>query len=222
MPAFGRLPQWDERNLQYPVRSLIDLPARSYTWPLYLDILDQDGLGGCVGWTGGEELASKPVAVPGVDDAFCRELYFDIQDSDDWAGSERPGAVPQFEGTSMLALAKLLVARGHWSQYRWGTTLEEVKFGVGNRGPMPIGVDWSTGCMQTDSDGYIHPERGGIEGGHAVLLRGHSRRRKAFRGRNHWTRRWGDGGEFWVSYEGVQWWLEHQGEFILPVRSKVV
>lgn len=217
---FGRIPQWDDRNDEYRVRALLAAgqPPRSYTWPLRLPILDQNGWSGCVGWTAGEELAAVPDAVKGIDDAWCLNTYFAIQDSDEWPGSERPGDSPHFEGTSMLAMAKHLVGTGHWTGYRWARTLAEVIQAVGHAGPMPIGVDWTSGCMATDADGFVHPERGGVVGGHAVLLRGHSARRRAFRGRNHWTARWGQGGEFWVSYAGVEWWLAHQGEFILPVR----
>lgn len=224
MPSFGRLPQHDERNALYPIRSLmaaVTPKARSYTWPLNLPILNQSKWSGCVGWTGGEELASTPVPVKGVDDLFCLNLYWDIQDDDEWDGSERPGVTPQMQGTSMLALARRMKALGHWPEYRWGHTLDEIKFGVGNRGPMPIGVDWTTGCMKTDVDGFVHPERGGVVGGHAVLLRGHSARRKAFLGRNHWKRSWGADGEFWVSYAGVEEWLARQGDFILPMRQKI-
>lgn len=218
--SFGRIPQWDPRNDQHRVRGLLDLDQkpRSYTWPLPLPVLDQNGWSGCVGWTAGEELASVPDKVKGIDDAWCLQTYFLIQDGDEWPGSERPGDRPQVQGTSMLAMAKHLVRTGHWRGYTWAKTLAEVIHGVGRGGPMPIGVDWSTGCMDTDADGFVHPERGRNEGGHAVLLRGHSARRRAFRGRNHWTAQWGDRGEFWVSYAGVERWLADQGEFILPVR----
>lgn len=222
MPQFGRIPQWDERNSNFRVRSLLNLsrPPRSYSWPLDLPVLNQGNLSGCVGWTAGEELAARPDVVKGVTDELCRGMYFHIQDSDEWPGSERPGDSPQTQGTSMLAMAKWMVAQGWWTGYHWATNLDEVIQGVGRSGPMPIGVDWTSGCMQTDADGYVVPGLGPVVGGHAVLLRAHSVKREAFLLRNHWTDRWGVKGEAWVSYHGVQLWLDGGGEFILPVRRK--
>lgn len=222
MPAFGRIRDWDPANEGFRVRGLLDMdrPSRSYTWPLRLPILNQGNLSGCVGWTAGEELASVPDAVQGITNDWCRDTYFRIQDIDEWPGSERPGDSPRTFGTSMLAMAKHLTRQGHWTGYRWATTLEEIIQGVGRAGPVSAGVDWTTGCMRTDPQGWITPGSGPVVGGHAVLLRGHSARLKAFRGRNHWTSGWGMAGEFWVGYRGVQTWLDGGGEFLLAERRK--
>lgn len=219
--TFGRIAQWDERNEGYRVRSLLASQSpRPYTWPCKIPILDQDGLSACVGFTAGAELAAVPDAVKGITNETCTDLYFNIQANDEWPGSERPGDSPRAYGTSVLAMAKLMVDLGNWTGYRWARTLDEVIQAVGRVGPVCIGVDWTSRCMDTDAKGFIHPELGSVVGGHAVLIRGHSVKLKAFRIRNSWGPGWGDEGECLVSYLGIQTWLASGGEFVLPERRK--
>jgi hypothetical protein len=220
--AMGRIPEWDPRSDNYRISRFIPQfrEPRSYSWPIYLPITDQDGQGACVGFTILEELASTPQIVKGLTNRDGFDLYWDIQDTDQWAGSERPGdPAGHSEGTSVHAAARLMKDRGLWAGYLWAKTVEELREAVCWHGPVPIGVDWFTGSMETDDGGYVHPT-GVVEGGHAVLIRGYSRMRQAFRGRNHWTSGWGVRGEFWIREQEMPAYM-NDAEICLPTRTKL-
>jgi hypothetical protein len=217
--AMGRIPEWDPRSDNYRIRDHIRTfrEPRSYSWPNYLTETDQDGQGACVGFTTLEELTSVPQVVKGLTNQDGFEIYWDIQDIDQWVGSERPGDRVKSSGTSVHAAARLMKTRGLWSGYLWAKTVEELREAVCWHGPVPIGVDWTADSMETDAEGYVHPT-GPVEGGHAVLIRGYSVPRRAFRGRNHWTNGWGVNGEFWIREEEMPGYL-NDAEICLPVRT---
>jgi hypothetical protein len=224
-PRLGRLAEWDSRSDRFLIRSLLPSTMmrepRSYSWPISIPVLNQGQQGACVGFTCSEELAAQPKIVKGIDNTFAFNLYWDIQDDDEWSGSERPGSVPQSAGTSIHAAARLLCFRGFWPTYTWAKALDEVKAVVSWDGPMVAGTSWYTGMMETDEDGFVWPT-GYIEGGHAWLVRGYNLKRRAFRCRNHWTTQWGIGGEFWVHEEVMDQLIHEQfAEFCRPLTRAI-
>ena len=111
-PRLDRLVEFDEKSRSFPIRELLraDEP-RSYTWslPVYLD---QGYEGACVGFSWSHELAARPVEVQGVTNETARQVYFEAQRIDEWEGGAYDGAIPFYEGTSVLAGAKALQAQG--------------------------------------------------------------------------------------------------------------
>lgn len=94
-PRLGRIPQWDERNKDYPVRMLLTAKApRSYTWRLPIH-LNQGQTSACVGFSFAHELAARPVSVEGVSESAARSIYSSAKDLDEWPGSD-------YEGSSVL------------------------------------------------------------------------------------------------------------------------
>lgn len=172
-PRLDRVRQVDLRSLDFPATPILQLAGayepRSYTWRLET-WLDQGSEGACVGFGWAHELAARPGVVSGVSDAFARErVYWEAQRIDEWDGGSYPDASPVYEGTSVLAGAKVVTAAGYIHEYRWALEPLELVLAVGYHGPVVIGVDWYADMMDVDADGFIHAN-GKIVGGHCVCI----------------------------------------------------
>jgi hypothetical protein len=205
-----RIPQWDERSKQFPIRALIgDVPLKSKKWTC-LPRLDQGQEGACVGFGWSHELAADPVRVK-VTDTTAMTLYRRAQQLDEWPGEA-------YNGTSVLAGAKAVQEQGHMAEYRWAFGVDDVLATLSAHGPVVIGVDWMAGMMNTDANGYIVPT-GEVVGGHCTLLRGLIRERGRWVtvGRQSWGRTWGVGGDFKLAAADLDVLLKNAGEAVVPV-----
>lgn len=222
--SFGRIPQWNAASDGWRVSQLLsplmDRAPRSYTWNTYLSNTNQRRYGACVGFTLLKEWASKPQVITGLTNEDGFQIYFDIQDIDGYPGSERGGANPAVAGTSVHAAADLSKRRGVWTNYLWARTAGELRTAVCYAGPVVIGVDWRTGSMDTDSDGYIHPT-GQIEGGHAVLVYRYNKPGRFYEIDNHWTEEWGINGKARIHEEEIDGYLTNAPELCVPIRSSL-
>lgn len=223
----GRIPQWDERNREFPVMAALapeqTAAPRGYTWRC-ASTLDQGSEGSCVGHAFAHELIARPAESLGVGHPFARErIYWEAQKIDSWPGGAYPGAEPQYEGTSVLAGAKVVQALGGFAEYRWAFTVDELALAVGYKGPAVLGVNWYEGMFTPGGDGVIHPT-GRVAGGHAILCRAVSIRRRNFTLRNSWGPDWGPfGGDCIVLWEDMERLLAEGGEACIPVaRRKVI
>lgn len=157
----------------YPISALFeaaDPPLVTNEWPIG-PRLDQGREGACVGFGWTAELMSEPVRVTGAGQNTARPLYYELQRRDEFPGGEYPGASPRQGGTSVEIGAKLLTEVGHYREYRWARTEEDIARAVGHVGPVVIGVNWYTGMRDPGTDGFIRPT-GQIVGGHCVLIYG--------------------------------------------------
>ena len=211
-PRLDRLPQFDARSRNYPIRALIGEPdLRPKMWRL-LQRLDQGREGACVGFGWGHDLAALPVYVRTTnEDAYA--IYKRAQQLDPWAGED-------YEGTSVLAGAKAVQERGNLSEYRWAFGIDDVLATLSAHGPVVIGVDWYENMRDTDAQGYIKPT-GRVLGGHCVCLRGIKRQPWGHGwdvvGRNSWSERWGVRGDFRIRDTDLARLLEDGGEACVPV-----
>jgi hypothetical protein len=206
-----RIPQFDNRSRQFPIRALIgDVPLKPKRWTC-LPRLDQGREGSCVGHGWAHELAADPVRVRDVTHGTALAIYHRAQQLDEWPGE-------QYEGTSVLAGAKAVQEQGHMAEYRWAFGVDDVLAALSAHGPVVIGVDWHEGQMRTDARGYITPT-GPVMGGHCTLLRGLIRERGGWVcvGRNSWGRDWGIGGDFKLAAEDLGVLLANAGEACVPV-----
>lgn len=215
MKGLGRRIQVDDRNRNYPVRSLIrgTPPPRSYTWscPIVLDQLQE---GACVGFAFSHEAAARPVKVPNVSNAMARGLYKRAQDLDDYPGNN-------YEGTSILAGAKAAVERGWYTGYYWAYSLEYVILALGYKGPVVLGINWYEGMAETDRNGFVQVT-GRILGGHAILATAVSLKKKAVKLHNSWGKDdWGINGEGWISFDDLDRLLHEEGEACVPQGRKL-
>lgn len=168
-PRLDRLIQFDERSRRYSMAPLTEgRRPRSYTWSVGT-WLNQGVEGACVGYMLAHELIARPLKATGIDARYARErLYWEAQKVDPWAGGAYPGASPFYEGTSVLAGLKVAQSLGHFQQYRWSFTLEDLVLGLGYDGPACLGVWWKTGMDRPDANGFI-TYTGRYRGGHAIL-----------------------------------------------------
>ena len=216
-PRLDRLPQPDERNRNYPVMATLRATTpRSYTWSCPVR-LDQGNEGACVGFSWAQELAARPFSYEQeYDDA--RSIYCRAQVIDPWqGGSSRCGhPPPDYEGTSVLAGAKVVKELGLMREYRWAWSVEELALAVGHQGPAVLGVDWWSGMFRPDSEGYVHPT-GYIAGGHAILCNGVNFKAQRFKLVNSWGRDWGLDGTCFVSFADMETLLASGGDACIPV-----
>lgn len=216
-----RVPQFDARSRQYPIRELIGSPAvKRRSWACG-PRLNQGQEGSCVGFGWTHELAAWPYVIK-TDGEFARSVYKDAQKIDEWAGES-------YEGTSVLAGAKIIRERGFMPEFRWAFGLSDVLATLSSYGPVVVGIDWHKEMMGTDDNGVIRA-KGEIYGGHCVLIRSVLPGYKLpdgtvgnyVRGRNSWGGNWGRSGDFLLSWGDLGLLLAAQGEACVPVvrRSK--
>jgi hypothetical protein len=209
-----RLQYFDERSRNFPIRSLVaDKQPRSYTWRCN-KALDQGPDGACVGFGVAHELIARPAEVLSIDGRYAKEqLYWEAQKIDPWSGGSYPGANPFYEGTSVLAGAKVAKRLGWIDSYRWAFGLEDLKLGVGYNGPAVIGVNWYDTMFYPDNKGYIRVN-GSVAGGHCVLVNAINVKLQRFTIHNSWGAGWGMNGECYISFEDMGRLLREQGEAV--------
>lgn len=204
-----RIPQFDPASRRFGIAAVLpDRPPRSYTWRGYT-VLDQGSEGACVGFGWSHELIARPMVVAHVDDTFATLVYHEARTLDEWPGED-------YSGTSVLAGAKAVQARGHMKAYRWGFSLNDLIAALGYAGPVVLGLNWYTGMMNTDVEGAIKPT-GQVEGGHCICAMGISVAKRRIRLVNSWGASWGEGGHCWVSYDDMERLIHEQGEQCIPV-----
>lgn len=210
MVAFGRIPEFDPRSLNFPIRSLLGpvrAPQTSF-WDCYA-ALDQGNEGACVGFAWAHELAAEPEIVPNVTDNLALQFYHRAQQLDEWFGED-------YEGTSVLAGAKTVTEAGHLLEYRWSFSLADLLETVSYFGPVVLGINWYSGMVSPDANGDVHVT-GSIVGGHAILCYGVNTTLETVRLRNSWGRDWGDRGDCWLSWGELERLLNEDGECCVPV-----
>jgi hypothetical protein len=232
-PLLDRIPFFDPRSRSFPVRGALEelgvdvKKPRAYTWAMDNPVLDQGDEGACVGHGFAHELAARPAVVP-VNSAMAFEIYEEAQKIDEWEGGSYPGAEPFYEGTSVLAGAKVVTRMGHYSRYEWSFGLDDLIIAVGYRGPTVIGVNWYTGMFRPDSNGYIAPT-GQIAGGHCVTILGVSLIRQEFLIVNSWGPSWSEllwqgkllRGYCRITFTNMERLLQENGEAVTPVRVRL-
>ena len=213
-----RVPFFDERSRRFPIRTTIHATKqpRSYTWSVSAT-LDQGSEGACVGFGWSHELLARPAIGRNITSEFARQrVYWEAQRIDPWDGGAYPDASPHYEGTSVLAGAKVVAGLGGMDEYRWAFGLDDLILALGYKGPAVLGLNWYEGMFEPDGEGYIRPT-GSLMGGHCILARGVSVSRRRVRLHNSWGQRWGDNGDCWITYEDLDRLLHEQGETCIPV-----
>lgn len=223
-PVFGRLPQPDERNRNFPIAALFKTGKEmvNRTWALKEPlVLDQSNIGMCVATAFGYELALAPVYVSGITiPKLLNKVYYEAQKIDPFPGGDYPGANPKSSGTSILAGVKTLQALGYYGAYRWAFSAQELAFGISAEGPAVIGINWYAGMMQPDKNRLIRPT-GKLLGGHAVCVRGVNFRTQTLLLQNSWGKDWGANGCCLISFKDMERLLNRNGDAVFPVNRNL-
>jgi hypothetical protein len=137
-------------------------------------------------------------------------IYYAAQKVDAWPGEN-------YEGTSVLAGAKIVQSMGFLEEYRWAFSENDLALAVGYKGPAVLGTYWYEGMdnYQTDSSGrkWLKPT-GNIRGGHCYIAHGYS---VPLNGYKIWNS-WGAPSEYWIKSEDMATLLANDGEACIPVK----
>jgi hypothetical protein len=229
--TFDRLPEFDPKSKQYGIRSVAGpSPAlRSKTWffggaPWRSgDNLDQGREGACVGFGWTQELICSP-AVKRFRDAsqangYARCFYFAAQKLDEFPGEN-------YEGTSVLAGAKVAQARGYLPEYRWAFGIDDLLLAISQHGPAVVGTDWTDEMDHVLPNGLLSGTGGSVRGGHCYLVRGLiltpptnlNIHEPVLRVTNSWGEDYGVGGDVFVKVSDFEKLLKDGGEACIPMR----
>ncbi|RLD07551.1 MAG: hypothetical protein DRI65_04420 [Chloroflexota bacterium] len=208
----GRLEEFDTRSRAFPIRpQLKSTKRRSYTWRCDIN-LDQGAEGACVGFGIAHELVARPAEVQDMTNEYARKkIYWNAQYNDMWEGGAYPGAVPFYEGTSVIAGIRVARYFGWFEEYRWAFDLEDLILGVGHNGPAVLGVRWYENMAEPDNNNYINVS-GRVMGGHCILCNAVNVKEERFTLHNSWGPYWGDKGECYISFSDMGKLLDNNGE----------
>jgi hypothetical protein len=226
MPILDRIPHFDERSRQFPVRSLFEgkfLAPRKRVWRPTLEPLDQGSEGACVGFAWAGELGATPIQHT-VDDDYARVLYAQARTQDRAMGNYWP------EGASVLAGAKAAQARGLISRYHWAFGILDVRDTIIRKGPVVLGVNWYESMyypepMPSTGMPLVRVE-GSVIGGHAILCNGYIPNHREYGDvyvlRNSWGPGWGVNGSAVIRSADLIRLLAENGEACIPTdKAKV-
>lgn len=232
-----RLPSFDEKSRNFPIKALLagnrPYRSRSYQSKLWLD---QGREGACVSFAWHHDAGGIPVAVLGLTNEVARQRYFEMQKEDEWDGGAYPGASPFYEGTSVLAGAKVMQAAGFFTEYRWAFGIDEALLALMYEGPVVFGIPWLDSMFNTELSGLLDCS-GREAGGHAIYGRGVTLPRNGVatvhfpdgtiskirtseplvRFRNSWNTDWGRSGECLIRASDLERLLKTGGECCVPV-----
>lgn len=219
------IPRHDPRSLQYPIRAIVDRTTPvNMTWRTPAVPLDQGREGACVGFGWTHEALTTPVAVdfarvrasvPRDPAEFARYCYLSAQRIDEWEGEN-------YEGTSVLAGAKVMRQAGLLLEYRWCFSTKDVAMALSNTGPVVLGIPWYDSMYYPV--GNICRVGGDLVGGHCIIVTKYRRKGVIFEDEaafglfNSWGPDWGHNGHAWVKESDLAFLLRQDGEACVPVR----
>jgi C1A family cysteine protease len=187
------------------------------TWPT-AQVFDQKSTSQCVAYSGIAALVAAPhVNFPNI---TFESLYRECQLNDQWTGEA-------YDGTSVLALGKVLKRMGFISEYRWANNVDQLANYILTTGPALAGTRWDSNMFAPGKDGFLSLG-GGVAGGHAYLLAGVDLEKKcpdgstgAFRKLGSWGRSWADNGRAWISFKDMSELIADDGELMMFAESKL-
>lgn len=209
----------DPRSRQYPSADVLDTVTerqlkRSRVFWKRGPQLDQGRDGACVGFSWTQELFTSPVRVaiaPSTDpNGFATGIYHRARQLDDTPGED-------YEGTSVLAGAKVIKEHGWMAEYRWAFGIDDVIQALLYNGPVVLGIPWYDDMFTPDVANVIH-KGGGLAGGHAILANGYqgAAGRPVIHLQNSWGD-WGNDGGAWIDTATLADLLSEDGEACVPM-----
>jgi hypothetical protein len=150
---------------------------------------------------------------------YARGVYQAAKRIDEWEGEN-------YEGTSVLAGAKVMTARGYIPEYRWAFSIDDLVLAVAHLGPAVVGTPWLEGMDRWDRN-YMLRAEGSERGGHCYLIRGVLMnpvwlREPVFRIANSWGDDWGTSGDAFIRVADFEKLMKQGGEACIPMRREAV
>lgn len=218
-PIFNWKPTFDERSKDFPVRAAIaERPKRrTKKWRNGV-ILDQGREGACVGFGWTAETLSTPVNVdltrlkadaPHDPTQFAHAVYQRAKLIDEYPGED-------YDGTSVLAGAKVLKELGVVKEYRWCFKIEDVIDALLTKGPVVLGIYWYAGMY--DAPNGVLKVTGEVVGGHCITAVGFVLAKDSATGedsillQNSWGYSWGKWGLAEITVTDLKTLLDNDGE----------
>lgn len=212
--TLDRLVQFDEKSREYGIRQFLEpVPLKTRSWACR-NVLDQGREGACVGFAWAADLLADPISIAAVNDATARMIYKSAQAIDAWPGED-------YEGTSVIAGAKVLFGQGYQTEYRWAFGISDVMQTLSQKGPVVLGIPWLDTMFRPDDRGMLDCS-GDVVGGHAILARGvkANRGKPIIKLRNSWGPAYGINGDVYVTADDLEKLLHMDGEACIPVIRK--
>lgn len=224
--TFDRLKQFDERSRNFSIAEVVTAvePKKKYWTPG--TVLDQGAEGACVGFGWTTELISspKPYHISFEDgNRYALGVYNRAKELDPWEGED-------YDGTSVLAGAKVVKERGYIPEYRWAFGVNQVRDAVIAEGPVVLGINWYDGMYDTQPNGLVDVS-GELVGGHCIVLTGYNPRARirgvkgyveGFRWKNSWGTSYGVNGLGFIRIEDLDRLLREDGEACVPMQRQRV
>lgn len=173
------------------------------------------------GWT--HEAMTTPVVVdfaalkvqgPWGATQFAQNIYREAQKIDEWGGED-------YDGTSVLAGAKMMKSFGLLREYRWSFGAHDVALSLTNVGPVVLGIPWYESMYEAPHG--VVSVAGQQVGGHCILAVAYRKpdvifKEPAFGLFNSWGPGWGKNGFAWVAYSDLASLLRQDGEACVPTK----
>lgn len=147
-----------------------------------------DSLASCTGNSSAAVMNCAPLRRPGErarDQRWAIDVYAAATAIDRWAGTYPPDDT----GSSGLAVAQVLTARGDIDRYEWGFGVQDT-VRLAALSPLSVGSVWTEGMLEPDLEGFIRPT-GDRVGGHQWTIRGVNPARSRILLLNSWGPAWG-------------------------------
>lgn len=199
----GRIVQHDPRSKQYRV-NVAGIEVASVRWQRRTPVFDQGDLGSCTGNAGVGCLATDPFfdtlpkdVAKSIGEELAISIYSDATKLDEFDGEY----LPTDTGSSGLAVAKALKARGLISGYTHAFSLDEALKAL-MWGPVIVGINWYNNFFSPNKNGVIAVGVNDyVVGGHEVLLDEVDVAKKMVGATNSWGDSWGVGGRFYIPFD---------------------
>jgi len=211
----GRHVHHDARSRHYALEDR-NVAIASRVWVRRTGPFDQGNLGSCGGNAGGGLVMTDPLWKPprAWTETEAVGLYSDATRLDVIPGTYPPDDT----GTTGLAVAKVLRARGLVSRYEHAFTLGALLEALSTQGPLLFGCNWYEGFdapVPDQAAGALCVLSGNVRGGHEIELVGVDVKAQRVTFWNSWGASWGNGGEAAFDFETVERLLAEQGDAIL-------
>ena len=212
-PRLDRVESFDPASFDYPVTSVLPTQReRSWQWRPGSFVTNQRKEGACGGhgWTNELMARPRPFTAPADPDRWAYRLYKQMQRNDQWPGEA-------YEGTSVIAGAKVLAKAGALTGYRWSFSFKDFLLGLSWKGPAVLGIPWFESMYEADNG--IVTVAGEQVGGHCLIAYGLSLTTRTVFLRNSWGAEWGRRGNARIAFSDLERLLHTNGEACFPVKA---